>query len=495
MKTPYWGLCALLVYAGCDVLWAPFRTHNDGACELADPNFCGSGLVCDRILNKCVAPGEVSPVLTSVTPATGPGTGGTSLTLDGMNFAAGATVSIGGIAANPVNVVSANRITVTLPQNPGALGPVPVVVTNPDGRTVSRADLFSYYVTQISYGPMSPFPSGSSGPIIIGLGDFNSDGKVDVAAVHSPGISLNTLLGDGQGRFSAGKMSMISGGAKGLAVGDFNGDGRTDLAVAASTIYLFLGKADGSLDNTLQFAAGTGPVSLVAADFNRDGQLDLAAASRGSHNLTVLMGDGKGSFAAAVPYALGAQSDPWDVVAADFNRDGKLDLACADPTDGAVHILLGDGSGRFGAEATFATSTDQRGLAAGDFNNDGKLDLAVANGQEGSLSILLGDGSGRLGMPTTIPIGINNMEFHATVTVSDFDGDRNLDLAYVNAADRQIVLLAGTGTGSFPSQIKIPVGTQPTSLQLFDWNGDGKRDLTISNYGDDTVGVLLNTSR
>lgn len=119
----------------------------------------------------------------------------------------------------------------------------------------------------------------------------------------------------------------------------------------------------------------------------------------------------------------------------------------------------------------------------------------MANGYEDSLSVLLGDGAGRFGAPSHIDIGLSNTVFDATATVADIDGDKNLDILYVNTADPQIVLLPGKGDGTFPQQIKIPVGTLPTSLRLFDWNGDGKQDLTVCNYGDDAVGILLNTSR
>ena len=111
------------------------------------------------------------------------------------------------------------------------------------------------------------------------------------------------------------------------------------------------------------------------------------------------------------------------------------------------------------------------------------------------MSVLLGDGAGGFGGPSHIQIGAANLEFDATATLADIDGDKNLDILYTNAADPQVVLLPGKGDGTFPQQVKIPVGTLPTSLQLFDWNGDGKLDLTVCDYGDDAVGILLNTSR
>ena len=366
MKATYLGLCSLLLHTSCDALWHSFRVQNARACEQASADACGPGMFCDLVLNECVVDSAISPSITNASPALGPTSGGTVITLDGANFVTGATVQVGGGAATPATVLSSSRITFTLPANPGVLGAVPIVVSNPDGHQGSRADLFAYYLAEIGFGTMATYPSGADGPYIIGIGDFNSDGKSDIAAVHSPGISLNTLIGDGTGRFTAGKSSMLSGGAQGLAIADFNLDGRTDIVVAATDIFVYLGKSGGALDNPALFKGGNGPVSIVAGDFNSDGKPDLATAARGGGAAAVLIGNGLGGFATPVLYSLSATADPLAIVTADFNRDTRLDLAVADPTDGAVHILLADSQGSFAPPTHFVTGRDQRGLAVGD---------------------------------------------------------------------------------------------------------------------------------
>lgn len=119
----------------------------------------------------------------------------------------------------------------------------------------------------------------------------------------------------------------------------------------------------------------------------------------------------------------------------------------------------------------------------------------MADGYDNSVSVLIGDGNGGFGASNRTVIGSRATEFDANVTAIDIDGDRNLDLVYTNVIDRQVVILPGRGDGTFPKQVRIPVGKQPTSVSLYDWNGDGKRDLTVCNYGDDVIGVLINESQ
>lgn len=188
--------------------------------------------------------------------------------------------------------------------------------------------------------------------------------------------------------------------AKFVTIGDFNGDGKPDLAVAnigAGTVSILLGTGTGTFGKKTDFATGPGPSSLAAGDFNRDGKLDLrdgkldlaVANAGGPGTVSILLGDGAGSFGA--PTAFAVASGTVDVVAADFDGDGKLDLATANPTtDDTVSILRGNGDGTFVTPATdVAVGSDPRALAVGDFNRDGTPDLAVATRLSHTVSVLL----------------------------------------------------------------------------------------------------------
>jgi hypothetical protein len=171
-----------------------------------------------------------------------------------------------------------------------------------------------------------------------------------------------------------------------VTVGDFNGDGMLDLAVAnpgSNNVSVLLGHGDGTFQAARNFAVGTAPVSLAVGDFNGDGLPDLAVANQNSSNVSVLLGMGDGSFQAAVSFAAGRF--PSSVAVGDFNGDGVPDLAVANAGslqvgDGSVSVLLGNGDGTFQVAVNFAAGRDPRSLAVCDFNGDGVLDLAVTNG-------------------------------------------------------------------------------------------------------------------
>ncbi len=187
------------------------------------------------------------------------------------------------------------------------------------------------------------------------------------------------------------------------------------------------------------------PTDLVAADFNGDGKLDLATASCETQDLSIVLGNGDGTFSAVTSFAIG----PCDlsflvgIVAGDFNGDSKLDLATANGH--TVSILLGNGDGTFGAHADFITGTAAERIAVGDFNGDGKLDLVTANPQGNNISILLGQGGGVFATHVDFPTGIKP----TMVVVGDFNGDGKEDIAVPALQSDAVSILLGNGDGTF----------------------------------------------
>jgi hypothetical protein len=215
-------------------------------------------------------------------------------------------------------------------------------------------------------------------------GDFNGDGKLDLVTANLVDLigSVTILLGDGTGNFMAVSSATVGGNPSTVVVGDFNGDGRLDLAVSNQTpsiVTILLGDGTGNFSPTASSpAVGATPAGLAVGDFNGDGKLDLATANFTDNNVTILLGDGTGNFTpTASSPRVGA--GPFDVAVGDFNGDGKLDLAVANKSSNNVTILLGDGMGNFSPNASSATATNALSVAVGDFNGDGKLDLAVTN--------------------------------------------------------------------------------------------------------------------
>ncbi|MEG4142117.1 DUF4347 domain-containing protein [Microcoleus sp. Pol7_B1] len=279
-----------------------------------------------------------------------------------------------------------------------------------------------------------------------------------------------------------------------INTGDFNGDGFPDLAVInlnSRDISILLGTGTGSFGTaTNLFNPGNEiPFFSAVRDFNGDGNLDLAVANPLSDAngdfVSIRLGTGTGTF--GNPTNFGPGINPRSIAAGDFNGDSRLDLATAPLSGNNLSILLGDGTGSFSTPATINTGASLT-IATADFNSDGKLDLVTSNNSAtNNISVLLGDGTGNFSAPVNFSAGTGN---HFVVT-GDFNGDSKLDLAVSNTGSNNVSVLLGDGTGNFGTATNFSVGSSLESVIAGDFNGDGKLDLAASNGGDNNVSVLL----
>lgn len=237
---------------------------------------------------------------------------------------------------------------------------------------------------------------------------------------------------------------------------------------------------------SLEFSTGNGPSGITAADFNRDGWLDIATANANAGTASVLLGDGAANFTLALPNT-GVGVSPQSLVTADFNQDGIPDLAVTNAGSGSVSVLQGSGSGTF-SRTNVSVGAMPTGLVAADFDRNGATDLAVSNTGSSSVSILLGDGNGTLvrQMPD-IAIG----QAPDVVESGDFNRDAIPDLAVNSAAAKMAFIFQGTGTGTF-SQVFAPETGGDPCLDVGDFNVDGALDLLVSPPDDSRFfGALL----
>jgi hypothetical protein len=283
----------------------------------------------------------------------------------------------------------------------------------------------------------------------------------------------------------------ISAGApSGIAVGNLSGNGILDLVVAnnpttdgaGNDVAVYLGIGDGMFQAPVTYPVGH-PGAVVLADFNGDGKLDIAVLQPVAGKVAILLGNGDGTFGSEVGYNTG--QNPMALAAADVNGDGSLDLVVANYNSNTVSVLLGNGNGTFQTHQDYSTGVKPVSVAVADFNGDGKPDLAVANNNDNTVSILLNNGSGAFPTQATYataaaPTGL---------VAADF-GNGNMDLA-LSSASQNLSVLLGNGDGTFQAQVEYPTGVNSQAIATADMNSDGFLDLIVANYTDGTLSILM----
>ncbi len=350
-----------------------------------------------------------------------------------------------------------------------------------------------------SFGGLSNIGLGNN-PDGVAVGDFNGDGKLDLAMVNYSDDTVWVLLNNGAGFNKPIVVSLgcaapaPSCGPFNVVTGDFNGDGKLDLAVTnqiSNNVSILIGNGSGGFTASGSAPAGTGPEGIAVGDFNGDGKLDLAVVNDGGNNLSILLGNGTGGFS-SVAVKPGVGTSPLAIATGDFNGDGKLDLAVTNDGDGKVEVLLGNGSGGFGSGTVYTVGNDPDAVAVGDFNGDGISDLAVANYNDGTVSILLGKGNGSFGAatPASFAVGSPATSAPSAIAVGDFNGDGKLDLAVADYGDDLVWIALGNGSGGFGAPGSVSTGSGPQGIAVGDFNGDGKLDLATPNFNDGNISIL-----
>ena len=356
--------------------------------------------------------------------------------------------------------------------------------------------------TAATFAPVATYSTGTnSQPSGLAVADVNSDGKPDVLAANSLSGEVRVLLGTSTGAFSLGA-AYSTNQPMSVVAADVNSDGKLDLvtaSVSAGALLVRLGGGTGTFGNFFIYTIGSGtnPVALAVADVNNDGRPDVLTANSGTNTAGVLLGTGQGNFGNAVFYSTGTGSQPQGIAVADVNGDGKLDMLTTNSGTNTVGVLLGTGTGSFGAVTTYGTGSSPHGMAVADANGDGKLDLFTANTNSDNVGVLLGTGIGSFGPVTTYATGVA-LGLPYGIAAADVNRDGKLDLLTTNSSSSgsSVSVLLGTGTGTFGTSTTYSTSatSQPTAIAVADVNGDLRPDIITANSNTSTIGVLLNTT-
>lgn len=347
-------------------------------------------------------------------------------------------------------------------------------------------------------------------PSTIAVGDLNGDGKPDLVIANYTGTfgdnssgSVTVLLNTNKGTFQVASNYAVEPYPWTVALADVNNDGKLDIVGSAlwnGDVFVLLGNGDGTFQAPIYTSIFAPPYTdvqtispqgVALGDLNGDKNLDIVVANEGNVGtnvyVTVLFGDGTGHFNSPINYLAVASHS---LLLADFNHDGKLDIAVNGEDGSPISVLLNNGDGTFGSTTNLSRGNPPSAsdsIVSADFNGDGIPDLATANNDSQSISVLLGRGDGSFSDAVVYPVS----DYARGLATADLDYDGKIDLI-TSTYGGNLIILKGNGDGTFCVQPPIPIGGISFGVATGDFDTNGTPDLVKANYADNTLNVLLN---
>lgn len=332
--------------------------------------------------------------------------------------------------------------------------------------------------------PFGGVPGGSS-PSAALFGDFNNDAISDIAVAYAGSDSLETFTGFGNGQFSGTQPSPVGDNPKALAAGDLNQDGNIDLVTAngsSSSVSVLFGNGDETFDPQQALTVGAFPEYLALGDLDNNGTLDIVTLSAGLKEVTTILGNGDGTFAPHQTFVVGPADGAFvgSIALADVDQDALPDLAIAGLIGNTVSILPGNGDGSFGAPQSFNTGNGPDSVVVASLNEDNLPDLVVSNTGSDTITVFLGNGAG-----TFLALQPQSVEDAPRQLVTgDFNLDTKIDLVVVGGpgvASPQVLLGDGDGTFSVAQNVTGSFVDDVNFIAAGEANSDGKPDLIFIN--------------
>ena len=443
-----------------------------------------------------------------------PGGAGFTLTVNGAGFLPTSVVNWNGTAL-PTTFVNNKQLTAAVPASDVAAPGSASVTVSTSGKASNPV---SFFMSRVSNGfGLQQKDLAPRAMFDVTAADFNGDGKTDLAFVQENPLAVLVLIGHGDGTFDPPVTYDAGINLNSIYAADLNGDGHLDIAVGSyqsSTVSILLNNGDGTFQSGFPVTVGNFMETLAFGDLNRDGKLDMVVTTAQDISpfnslVSVLLGNGDGTFQAPTDYVVGAIGiESKGVALADFNNDGLLDVVVANDnvngtTNSTLPVLLGNGDGTLQAPVGYTVGIGPIQVVAADFNHDGNIDLATGNTGNttglgsGTISVLLGNGDGTFQGQATYPISPGAF----LMRTADVNGDNQLDLVFNEALGgtgfieySEIGVLLGLGDGTFKNQVPVLAGDMfPRGLTLGDFDGSGKPGI-VAAQGTPTGSVLYEQS-
>ena len=440
------------------------------------------------------------PIISFLSPASAnPGGTDITLTVNGANFVN--TLSVVNWDGTPLatTFVSGGQLTAIVPAAliaSGGTGWITVSTVscgdcsgskpNCSGACLQTSNTFYFPVENPvpSYTAIELTANVGTTPFQLAEGDFNADGKLDLAVSNFGSNTVSVLLGNGDGTFQAQRTFPTLTRPFGIALGDLNGDGIPDMVVGndSTGLNIFLGDGSGSFTAGTSLVGGFCPLEPVLADINQDGNLDIVVGNECAPGIEVYLGNGDGTFTSAI--SISGSSEVFGLVVGDFNGDGILDIAAGAYGTNDLDIYFGVGDGTFGA-VTHMSLTGIVGVAGGDVNGDGKADLILASESGGGIKVLYGNGNGTFQTPVVVAVGS-----YFAVASGDLNGDGIEDIVGISTSGSIQVWLGSAGGFAAPESIGSASSYQ---VALGNFATAGGLDIASGNSSTGQVDIFLPT--